>query len=392
MEEKKYNFGSPEVQKFLGLSSNVTDPSIRQNYIKNLANRLGLADIPGDYENEFFKQGISPEDLKVIDKYVGFDIDWKSASSVDTINRLTELAQSNPSDVYSYSTKESPLYRGTKVNPATIPGIGEAFSFDRFKSFTPDIHIAAPFTKGRKPFDIKDPNSFRETNPNTAKTLFQIQQEPNDRFRYLITPGAGEPEVLSRPSAKYIIEDKLTLPFNQREMGGDVNLVKLRQIYGIDPLGAGVQGGINLLKENIPGAVIGTAFSALNPEVAKDVAKNNYQQAAETVGKDIALGAVTEAGLRMAGKYTPVLNTIIAPAARVVAPVAAGAALFTQGRPGSLTDVITRKAASRPVSWLPAVKANPKTDLGARASRAISNEASYAFQQLLKGKIPYIGK
>jgi hypothetical protein len=392
MEEKKYNFGSPEVQQFLGLSSNVTDPSLRQNYIKKLVDRLGLADVPGNYENEFFKQGISSKDLKVIDKYVGFDIDWKSKSSVDTINKLTELAQSNPSDVYSYSTKESPLYRGTKVNPATIPGIGEVFSFNRFKSFTPDILIAAPFTKGLRPFDIKDPNSFRETDFNTAKTLFQIQQEPDNRFKYLITPGAGEPEVLSRPSAKYVIEDKLSLPFNQREMGGNVNLVKLRQIYGANPLGAALQGGINLLKENVPGAVVSTAFSALNPGVAKAIEKNNYQKAVETVGKDIVLGAATEAGLKMAGKYTPVLNKIIAPAARVIAPVAAGAALFTQGQPGSLTDVITRKTASRPVSWLPAVKANPKTDLGARASRAISNEASYAFQQLLKGKIPYIGK
>lgn len=389
MEEKKYNFGSPEVQGFLGLSSNVTDPSARQDYIRKLINRLGPADVPGNYENAFLKQGISPEDLKVINKYVGFDIDWKSAGSVDTLNKLTEFAQSNPSNIYSYSTKESPLYRGTKVNPTTIPSIGETFSFNRFRSFTPDIHIAAPFTKGRKPFDIEDPSSFHETDPNKAKTLFQIQQEPSDKFKYLITPGAGEPEVLSRPSAKYVIEDKLTLPFNQREMGGDVNLVKLRQIYGIDPLGASLQGGINLLKENAPGTLVGTAFSALNPEVAKAVEKNNYQKAVNTIGKDVALGAATEAGLKFAGKYAPVLNRVTAPLTRIGAPVAAGTALFMQGAPGSLTNVITRKAAQNPVSWLPSVKPNPQTDIGARASRAVSNEAKYAFSQLLKGQLPY---
>ena len=60
-----------------------------------------------------------------------------------------------------------------------------------------------------------------------------------------------------------------------------------------------------------------------------------------------------------------------------------------QGPPGSLTDVVTRKAAQNPVSWLPSVKANPKTDIGARTSRAISNEAQYAFSQLLKGRLPY---
>jgi hypothetical protein len=277
MEEKKYNFGSPEIQHFLGLSPDVTDPSARQQLIKKLVDRLRPVDVPGNYENAFFKQGILPEDLEAIKKYVGFDL----------------------------------------------------------------------------------------------------------------TPGAGEAEVLSRPSAKYLVEDKLTLPFNQREMGGDVNFVKLRQIYGIDPLGAGLQSGVNLLKKNIPGAVTGTAFSALNPEVAKAVEKNNYQKAVNIVGKDVALGAATEAGLKVAGKYAPVLSKVAAPLARIGAPVAAGTSLFMQGPPGSLTDVVTRKAAQNPVSWLPSVKANPKTDIGARASRAISNEAQYAFSQLLKGRLPY---
>jgi hypothetical protein len=389
MEEKKYNFGSPEVQQFLGLSPNATDPSVSQQHIRKLVDRLGLADVPGNYENAFFKQGILPEDLEALNKYIGFDFDWKSAGSVDTINKLTELAQSNPSDIYSYSTKESPIYRGTKINPTDIPEVGETFSFNRFKSFTPDILLAGPFTKGHKPFDGSDPSTFRQSDPNKVKTLFQVQQELSDKFKYLITPGAGEAEVLSRPSAKYLIEDKVTLPFNQREMGGDVNLVKLRQFYGVDPLGASLQGGINLLKENIPGAVTGTAFSALNPEVAKAIEKNNYQKAVNIVGKDVALGAATEAGLKFAGKYAPVLNRVAAPLARIGAPAAAGTALFMQGAPSSLTDVVTRKAAQNPVSWLPSVKPNPKTDIGARASRAVSNEAQYAFSQLLKGRLPY---
>lgn len=45
--------------------------------------------------------------------------------------------------------------------------------------------------------------------------------------------------------------------------------------------------------------------------------------------------------------------------------VAAGAALFNQGRSGSALDKAVQK--------LPGIKANPKTDLGARASRAIMN-------------------
>jgi hypothetical protein len=43
-------------------------------------------------------------------------------------------------------------------------------------------------------------------------------------------------------------------------------------------------------------------------------------------------------------------------------------------------------------SQSPTSSPDPKTDLGARAGRALTNEASYAFAQLLKGKIPYFGK
>ena len=69
-----------------------------------------------------------------------------------------------------------------------------------------------------------------------------------------------------------------------------------------------------------------------------------------------------------------------------------GGALFMQGQPNSLTDVVAEKAAKNPISWLPSVKPNPKTDLGARASKAILNEATYAFQQLMQSRIPYTGK
>lgn len=392
MAEQKYNLGSPEIQRFLGISSEQVDPSIRQSYARNLVKRLGLADVPGEYENAFVRQGIRPEVLKQLRNYIDFDIDWQSKNSIDAINQLTELAQSNPSPLYSYSTKESPLYRGAKVNPSSIPSVGETFSFNRFKSFTPDILTAVPFTKGRKPFDIHNPDSYRNLDPDKVKTLFQIQQEPTDKFKYLITPEAGEPEVLSRPSAKYMVEDRLVFPSNQREMGGNVQLVKLRQLYGIDPIGAAAKGGINLIKENVPGATIGTAFSALNPEVAKAIEQDRYKEAAEAVAKDVAIGAGAEAVTNMAGKYIPVVKQVVTPMARIAAPVAAGGALFMQGKPGSLTDVVTRKAAANPISWLPSVKANPKTDLGARAGRAIANEASYAFGQLLKGRIPYIGR
>jgi hypothetical protein len=390
MEEKKYNFGSPEVQQFLGLSPSVIDPSVLQKYTRNLIDRFGVADIPGAYENAFANQGIQPEDLKKIQDYTRFGLDWKSGNSIETINRLTEIAQSNPSEIYSYSTKESPLYRGARVDPATIPSVGETFSFNRFKSFTPDVLLAGSFIRGHKPYDMDNPTSYRETNPNKVKTLFQIQQEPSDKFKYLITPEANEPEVLSRPSAQYLVEDKLRLPFNQRGMKGDVDLVKLRQLYGIDPVSAAIKGGLNLAKENIAGTAIGAGFAALDPTIAKQIEKNNYGQAATSIARDVVFGGIAEEGLKLAGKYAPGLTRAVAPISQTVAPIFAGGALAMQGKSGSLTDVLTNKAAANPVSWLPSVKANPKTDIGARASRAITNETRYVFDQLLKGRIPYI--
>jgi hypothetical protein len=138
---------------------------------------------------------------------------------------------------------------------------------------------------------------------------------------------------------------------------------------------------------------MGAGLSTLNPTVAEQIKNNKYNQAAETIAKDVTLGALTEAGIKkaapFAGKYAPaIMNTV----SRIAAPVLTGGALFMQGQPNSLTDVVAEKAAQNPISWLPSVKPNPKTDLGARASKAISNETIYAFQQLLQGRIPYIGR
>jgi hypothetical protein len=48
-----------------------------------------------------------------------------------------------------------------------------------------------------------------------------------------------------------------------------IDFIKLKQIYGLDPLTSSIQGGFNLIKENAPGATAGLALSALNPDVAK---------------------------------------------------------------------------------------------------------------------------
>jgi hypothetical protein len=141
---------------------------------------------------------------------------------------------------------------------------------------------------------------------------------------------------------------------------------------------------LRAVKENPRGAAAGVAMSALNPEVAQAVEQNNLGQAGLILGKDVALSttgeAALKAGLGVASKYIPAVAKAAPTLAKIggVANAAGtGAALFAQGQSGSLTDVLTRKAAQNPVSFMPSVQANPETDIGARASRAIVNEAKY---------------
>lgn len=131
-------------------------------------------------------------------------------------------------------------------------------------------------------------------------------------------------------------------------------------------------------------AKTGIALSALNPEVAQAVDQNNLGAAGSILAKNAALGVAGEMGIKaalpLAGKYAPAITRV----GGVAGAAGTGAALFSQGQSGSLTDVITRKAAQNPVSFMPSLKANPETDIGARASRAITNEAKYLSNQATK--------
>ena len=163
-------------------------------------------------------------------------------------------------------------------------------------------------------------------------------------------------------------------------------------LFAGDPVTASLEGARRLVKENPRGTLLGSAASLADPEVAKAVARDDYGAAAATVGRDVAVGAATEALLKQAAKRAPAAAAVLnSPVARLAGPVATGAALFTQGAPGSLTDVITRKAAQNPVSFLPSVKPNPRTDAGARASRWLSNQGRYIMNQLGAGRLPYFG-
>lgn len=148
--------------------------------------------------------------------------------------------------------------------------------------------------------------------------------------------------------------------------------------YGMmDPVTPTIRQGVKVIRNNPTGAALGIAQSALNPEVAQAVDQNNLGAAGNILAKDVALGVAGEMGIKaalpLAGSYAPAIARV----GRAAGVAGTGAALFSQGRSGSLTDVIARKAAEHPVSFMPSLKANPETDIGARASRAIANEVKY---------------
>ena len=163
-----------------------------------------------------------------------------------------------------------------------------------------------------------------------------------------------------------------------------------------DPFTATLSGAKKLIKRNPTGANVGVATSLLDPILPQAIKEDDYLKAGEVVGRDILGGAfiekATKKGLPLAGRYLPQLTPVLQGTASILSkasPFLTGAALFTQGAPGSLTDVVTQKAGANPISFLPSAQANPKTDIGSRSGKAIMNEGKYLFNSLLKGQLPY---
>lgn len=165
-------------------------------------------------------------------------------------------------------------------------------------------------------------------------------------------------------------------------------------IFGTDPVGGAARGLAQGIRSNPAGAAGGAAMTLLNEEVAKALAKDDYRTAATEAAKDVALGAAAETGLRqvavpVAQRAAPAAAARVAPyvagAARVGIPAAVGAGLFMQGRTGSALNTLTNKAAE----VVPGLRANPQTDVGRRAGRAIANEGQYILNSILRNRIPY---
>ena len=153
MPNPSFTLGSPSVLQFLNLTEKDVNPNFRSQQIQKTVDRFSTGDNV-NYENTLIKQGVNPETFKFLSDYIEFEPSWKTSQSIQAINSLSELVQTNPNPLYSYNLKEGPLYRGTKLNKGQVPGVGQELSFERFKSFSPDINIAGPFVNEGPPLDF----------------------------------------------------------------------------------------------------------------------------------------------------------------------------------------------------------------------------------------------
>ena len=345
------------------------------------------------------RAGGSEQEIDFLHSYIGMEdnIRLNSRQYEDgkkgISNLIGKAVQSENPNIW-FRPNET-LYRGSRA-PADkpIPGIGEIVEWDRFRSTTPDPEVAKRFASIDGGFTYLDSDTAKKRFGEGNRGRIEVIEPLRGGLR-LGNPLEGEdPEVLLKPGKFKVIDRKTLLRPNFES----IEFLKYRQIHGVDPTGAALGGGADLLRRNARGAVTGAALSAANPEVAKQVERGQYGRAAETVGRDVVGGAVAEAALRRAApavaRAAPAVARIAAPVLSAAAPVlnaatpvVAGAALFNQGRTGSLTDVLARKVSR----VIPGLKPDPETDLGRRAGNFLTNETAYAFGQLRSGKLPYSG-
>jgi len=346
-------------------------------------------DKPQRFYRELNNLGVTPKEQKTIDSYLMYDPNlrtktgkFKTAATKDIDSAIQKI--SNVNTWARFKEKDLPLFRGIVGQTLETPEVGSTFVTERPTSWTPSYGIGKAFAAGA--------SQREKNNENLKHRLYVVTDYADEARDKLLVPGI-ESEVIAPSKSKFEVTGIGQLKeYLDSSTSDDIELIKLKQLYALDPVSGAIQGGKNLFGKNLAGTAIGASASLLNPEVAEAVKKDRYGEAAGVVARDVVGGALTEAGIKAAAptvaRYAPGLVRAAAPFARFAGPAAIGAALFSQGRPGSVTDVITRKAAENPIPFTPRVNPDPKTDVGRRAG----NELLYMFNQLGRGRIPYTAK
>jgi len=82
--------------------------------------------------------------------------------------------------------------------------------------------------------------------------------------------------------------------------------LKGTQMFGVDPISAAVASGVEAVRKNVLGSIVGAA-TAIEPEAVKSALQGNYRQAAEQTALGAVTGALVEQGAKLA---TPVVSKV----------------------------------------------------------------------------------
>lgn len=282
----------------------------------------------------------------------------------DFVSRVAE-----DDDAYTSSADKADIwmrqYGAEKDVSEKLANIGELY---REKYIQPATQRFKNLSLAQVPTDSDMADQYGAAARNFQENLINAAEKANTQLKNY----ANLPEMFTKP-------------FIERNL-----------LFSQDPVTAGIQGAGEMLRSAPRGIAGGAALSALSPDVAKSVEQGQYGKAATRVAQDIAAGAATDLGIQAAGqglqRVAPQLASKVIPAfsgaASVAVPAAVGAGLFMQGKQGSPLNTVVNKAAD----VVPGLRPNPKTDVGRMAGRALSNEAQYAWNQIMKGKLPWMGR
>jgi len=92
--------------------------------------------------------------------------------------------------------------------------------------------------------------------------------------------------------------------------------LKGTQMFGVDPISAAVGSGVEAVRKNVLGSIVGAA-TAIEPEAVKSALQGNYRQAAAQTALGAVSGALVEQGVKMAKPVVSKVATKILPKAAI---------------------------------------------------------------------------
>lgn len=92
--------------------------------------------------------------------------------------------------------------------------------------------------------------------------------------------------------------------------------LKGTQMFGVDPISAAVASGVEAVRKNVLGSIVGAA-TAIEPEAVKSALQGNYRQAAAQTALGAVSGALVEQGVKMAKPVVSKVATKILPKAAI---------------------------------------------------------------------------